>query len=230
MDFHSVELGSTPSGATNLCSISLVAKPLTFNQQSGIRFPDGTPIKNKVMNNTIDNRNIIDKYKTDLFTKWTTEMIKSDLQSKSFPYSVLMEHFVGDFTIGSVLRSGNAFGVNKMYYYGGKKSFDKRSTVGTHLYTDMIHLTDIDELLKLKEEFVFVGLENSVEKSESIYNFSWPINSLIILGEEGIGITKETLKLCDKIVYIPQYGSVRSINASSAASIAMNDYVSKYKI
>ena len=165
-----------------------------------------------------DNRNIVDKYKNDLFTKWETEMIKKDLQSKSFSYAVLMEHFVGDFTIGSVLRSGNAFGVSKMYYYGGKKSFDRRSTVGTHLYTDMVHLTSMDELLKLKKEFVFVGLENSTDRAESIYNFKWPINSLIILGEEGVGITKETLELCDKIVYIPQYGSVRSINASSAAS------------
>lgn len=173
-----------------------------------------------------DNRNIIDKYK--LFTKWTTEMVKDDLKSKTFPYAVLMEHFVGDFTIGGVLRSANAFGASKMYYYGGSKSFDKRSTVGTHLYTDIIFLKTRDDLLKLKDKFIFIGLENTPNNKESIYNFSWPINSLIILGEEGIGITDDTLKLCDKIVYIPQHGSVRSLNASSAASIAMNDYVYKY--
>jgi tRNA G18 (ribose-2'-O)-methylase SpoU len=173
-----------------------------------------------------DTRNIIDKYK--LFNRWTTEMIKEDLQTNNFPYAVLMEHFVGDFTIGGVLRSGNAFGASKMYYYGGKKSFDRRSTVGTHLYTDIIHLNTEEELLKLKNEYVFVGLENSTENKESIYDFTWPKNSLIILGEEGVGITPNTLALCDKIVYIPQYGSVRSLNASSAASIAMNDYVFKY--
>lgn len=173
-----------------------------------------------------DNRNIVDKYK--LFTKWTTEMIREDLQSKTFPYAVLMEHFVGDFTIGGVIRSGNAFGASKMYYYGGSKSFDRRSTVGTHLYTDVIHLKTIDELLKLKSEYVFIGLENTTDDKKSIYDFYWPNNSLIILGEEGIGITDETLKLCDHVVYIPQYGSVRSLNASSAASIAMNDYVQKH--
>jgi tRNA G18 (ribose-2'-O)-methylase SpoU len=35
------------------------------------------------------------------------------------------------------------------------------------------------------------------------------------------------LELCDKFVYIEQYGSVRSLNAAVASSIAMNDFVMK---
>lgn len=174
-----------------------------------------------------DNRNITDKYKHDRFTKWTTELIRKDLQQNAFPFAVLMENFQGDFNLSSVLRSCNAMNGREMFYLG-RKQYDRRGTVGTHHYTDIINIPNRDELLKLKNRYTFVALENSVAQSESIYNFAWPDNPLIIIGEEGVGITQETLQLCDRFVYIPQYGSVRSMNAAVAGSIAMNDFVSKY--
>jgi len=178
-------------------------------------------------NNSNDNRNIADRYKHDRLVKWTTEMIKSDLQQKSFPFAVMMENFVGDFNLSSVLRSCNAMNGREMFYLG-RKQYDRRGTVGTHHYTDLINVKTREELLKLKERYTFVALENSVAQAEAIYDFVWPENPLIIIGEEGVGITPETLALCDKFVYIPQYGSVRSMNAAVAGSIAMNDFVAKY--
>ena len=180
-----------------------------------------------INNNSNDNRNIVDRYKHDRLVKWTTEMIKSDLQQNSFPFAVMMENFVGDFNLSSVLRSCNAMNGREMFYLG-RKQYDRRGTVGTHHYTDLINVKTREELLKLKERYTFVALENSVAQAEPIYDFVWPENPLIIIGEEGVGITPETLELCDRYVYIPQYGSVRSMNAAVAGSIAMNDFVGKY--
>ena len=178
------------------------------------------------MNKIQSHWNVCDKYRVD-FDEWTVDLVKKDLEKNSFPYAVLMENFVGDFTIGSVLRSCNALGGSEMYYYG-KKKYDKRATVGTYHYTSMKNISNFEDLLKLKEKYVFVALENNVEDSQSIYDYNWDANSLIIVGEEGKGISEETLSICDKFIFIPQYGSVRSMNAAVAASIAMNDYVSKF--
>ena len=179
------------------------------------------------MNTTTDNRNIVDKYKNDRFTQWSTEMIKRDLQSKAFPYAVLMENFAGDFNIGTVIRSANAFNARAVYYLGNKH-YDRRGTVGTHHYTDVIHLKTRDELLKLKEEYELVALENTVPSSVALADAKHDRPPLYILGEEGVGITPETLEICDKFIHIPQYGSVRSLNAAVAGSIIINDFVSKY--
>lgn len=161
------------------------------------------------------------------FTGWATDIIKNDLKTTSHPFSVLMENFVGDFNIGSVLRSANAFNAKEMYYYGNKK-WDRRGSVGTHHYTDFIHLKDKQSLEMLKTKYTFVALENGIESTESLYDFVWPENPLIIIGEEGCGITSETLDMCDKFIHIPMFGSVRSFNAAVAGSIAMNDYIQKY--
>ena len=53
-------------------------------------------------------------------------------------------------------------------------------------------------------------------------------STLLIIGEEGVGITPETLELCDNFVFIPQFGSVRSLNAGVASGIIMNDLVTKF--
>jgi tRNA G18 (ribose-2'-O)-methylase SpoU len=175
-----------------------------------------------------DNRNVNDFYKDHRLTKWTTELIKKDLKQKAFPFAVMMENLQGDFNLGSVIRSANAFNANEVYYLG-RKRYDKRGTVGTYHYTDVKHLKDYEELKQLKEKYVFVALENTVDSAVPMAEFKWPSNALIICGEEGLGITKETLALCDSFVFIPQYGSVRSLNAAVASSIAMNHYVTQYQ-
>ena len=174
------------------------------------------------------NANIIDKYKFDRLTKWTTELIKKDLQQNSFPIAVLMENFAGDFNIGTVIRNANAFNAKEVFYLGNKH-YDRRGTVGTHHYTEVKHLPSIEALTLLKEHYTLVGLENSVAGAVSLDKFEWPSNSLLIIGEEGVGITSDTLALCDHFVYIPQYGSVRSLNAGVASGIALNDFVTKHQ-
>jgi TrmH family RNA methyltransferase len=174
-----------------------------------------------------DTRNVLDKYKDERLVKWTTELIRQDLQSKAFPYAVLMENFQGDFNLSSVIRSTNAFNGREVFFLGNKQ-WDRRGTVGTHHYTDVKRLKNRDELLKLKDTYTFVALENTVSSSVSLGDFEWPHNPLLILGEEGVGITTETLALCDHCVFIPQFGSVRSLNAAVAGSIAMNDFVTKF--
>lgn len=176
---------------------------------------------------TTDNRNITDNYKHDRLTKWTTELIKKDLQQKAFPYAVLMENFAGDFNIGTVVRNANAFN-SRCVYYLGNRHYDRRGTVGTHHYTDVKHLRTRDELVQLKKDYTLVGVENTISSAVSLDRFEWSSNTLLIIGEEGVGITPETIELCDQFVYIPQFGSVRSLNAGVASGIIMNDFVTKY--
>ena len=177
--------------------------------------------------NGIENWNITDKYKHDRLTKWTKELIKKDLQQTAFPYAVMMENWLGDFNLSCVIRSANAFNARAVYYLG-RKHYDRRGTVGTHNYTDVIHLSTRDQLLKLKEDYELVAVENTVDSAVALADAKYERPPLFILGEEGVGITAETLEVCDKFVFINQYGSVRSLNAAVAGSIIMNDFVTKY--
>jgi tRNA G18 (ribose-2'-O)-methylase SpoU len=179
------------------------------------------------MDTNTDNRNITDFYKHDRLTKWTTELIKKDLQSKAFPYAVAMENLLGDFNLSSVIRSANGFNAKEVYYIGNKH-YDRRGTVGTHHYTDVIHLKKHEQLLELKEKYEIVGVENTIAGAIRLDRIEYTKPVLFLLGEEGVGLTQEAIEICDRFVFIQQYGSVRSLNAAVAGSIIMNDFVTKY--
>jgi len=163
---------------------------------------------------------------TDNYKSWDLEDIKQDLRMKAHPFAVLMEHWKGDFNISTMIRNANAFNAAQVFYIG-KKRFDRRGAVGTHHYVDLNYLNDISELLKLKENYVFVGLDNNVDRCVPMETFEWPPNALMIFGEEGEGISPLLSKHCDYIVSIKQFGSVRSLNVGTSSGIAMYDWVLK---
>jgi 23S rRNA (guanosine2251-2'-O)-methyltransferase len=166
-------------------------------------------------------RNVRDCYK-DV----PTEEVKKDLQAKALPMVVLIANVEGDFNLASIIRSANNFNLSAVYYYG-KKKFDKRAALGTHHYTKVVHLS-LEEVDLMRQLRWFIGLENNVDKPvKDLRLFKWPERACLVVGEENAGIPSELLERCDYLVEIPSMGSVRSLNAASAASIAMYDYVSK---
>ena len=164
-------------------------------------------------------RNVIDRYKN-----WSTESIKRDLQRTSNPFAVCMEHWQGDFNISTLIRNANAFNAEKVFYLG-KKRFDRRGTVGSHHYVDLVFLDgSVSKLVDLKKQYTFVAIDNNVPNTYKLGNFNWAELKkppLLIFGEEGVGLTKETLKLADYTVEIPQFGSVRSLNVGTSSGIVM---------
>lgn len=167
--------------------------------------------------------NVIDEFKNK-----SLEEIRCILQDRAFPFAVAMEHMSGDFNLGTVFRNANAFGAKEVFYIGGSRSWDRRSAVGVQNYLQFTHLKTIDDVLVLKDKYTFIGLDN-VPGSVPMETFEWPKNTLMILGEEGPGLTKEITDHCKAIVSITQYGSVRSLNAGCASAIAMYDFIRKFK-
>lgn len=171
-------------------------------------------------------RNVIDEFK-----ELSNEDIREKLQQRSNGFAVLMTHVTGDFNIGTVLRSANFHGARE-FFYCGKKKFDRRGCVGVHNYTRMQYLDDPQNILQLKDRYTLVGLENNIPGTVSIHGFGWnlPRPPCIVVGEECSGIAGDVLGMCDVLVEIPNFGSVRSMNVGVAASIAMYDFISKKRV
>ena len=168
-------------------------------------------------------RNVIDRYKN-----WSTESIKRDLQRTANPFAVCMEHWQGDFNISTLIRNANAFNAEKVFYLG-KKRFDRRGTVGSPHYVDLVFLDGgVSELVDLKNKYTIVAIDNNVPNTRKLNEFNWQSLEkppLMVFGEEGVGLTKETLKIADYSVEIPQYGSVRSLNVGTSSGILMYSFL-----
>jgi tRNA G18 (ribose-2'-O)-methylase SpoU len=172
-----------------------------------------------------ETRNIIDHYKY-----WNDDAIRADLDDKRFNYSVICCNIGNDFNIATVIRNANAFLAKEVVIYGNKK-YDRRGTVGTHHYTNFRHVRAIGDLGYFLESrrrcgsVQLIGIDNVNHASPiNDFKFDSQVHYIMVFGQEQIGIPEDVLGMCDHILYIPQYGSVRSINVGSASAVAMNCY------
>jgi tRNA G18 (ribose-2'-O)-methylase SpoU len=172
-----------------------------------------------------DTRNVANEFKG-----MSNEDIKNIIQSRTFPFAGLCQYVQKDFNLSSTLRSMNGLGGRKLYYLGPQKQWDRRGSQGTHWYTDLVHIKDIDGVKLLKEEYSFIGVDN-IEGSVDIMDFVYPTEKpiLFIFGEEGGGLLPEIIEMCDHLVQIAMFGSVRSFNQAAASTVVMNDFVTKYR-
>jgi tRNA G18 (ribose-2'-O)-methylase SpoU len=166
-------------------------------------------------------RNVADHLKDK-----SEEEIRQLLRATQHSFAVLMEHLIGDFNFGTVVRNANAFNAREVFYLGDKK-WDRRSAVGVHHYTPVQWLPTLDSLIKLRDQYVLVGVDN-VPGAIPLRGYQWPDNALMLFGEEGVGLTPTCLSLCQDVVGIEMYGSVRSLNCGVASGIVMHDFVEKH--
>lgn len=163
-------------------------------------------------------RNVADKFKS-----MPDEEVRAELKRTANPFAVCFENWTGDFNISTGVRNANAFNAEAVYYVGNKK-WDRRGAVGVHNYTDVIFLPTVDDLAALKSKYHFIGVDN-VPGSIDIATHMWETNSLLIFGEEGTGLTPAMQAMCDVIVEIPMFGSVRSLNCGTTSGIVMYDFI-----
>lgn len=172
----------------------------------------------------MDTRNVIDHYKY-----WSNDAIKAALDEVRLPFVVVCENFAHDFNISTVVRNVNAFTAKEVWIVGRRK-YDKRGAVGTYNYVHVKYAPTTEEVIELyrAQGYAIIAVDMT-DDAIDIGCFDWPEKSLMIFGQEQLGVSQEALDLADHIVYIPQYGSTRSLNVGVASGIAMHTYCELHK-
>lgn len=167
-----------------------------------------------------DRRNVLDKYRY-----WTVEAIKKSLAESSNRLCIAIENWQHDFNIGTIVRTANAFNVEKVFIIG-KKHWNRRGAMVTDRYMDIIQLETIDNfILQMKKDGKRVIAVDIVPGAKSLSSTKMPNNSVLVFGSEGPGISDRLLDLADDIVAIEQFGSTRSVNVGVAAGIVMYEWL-----
>lgn len=128
--------------------------------------------------------------------------------------------------VGSIFRSCDAFGVEKLYLTGitgtpPRKEIAKVA-LGSEHRVAWEHVEDVLELVRrLKSEgCTIVALDNRPQ-AVPIDQFCPIGQNAIILGNEVEGIELDVLDQCDTLVEIPMKGRKQSLNVSVATGIAL---------
>lgn len=170
-----------------------------------------------------DKRNVVDHFKY-----WNREAINAALDCKRHKFSVAMEHWTRDLNIGSFIRNSNAFLARETHYIGIRQ-YDRRGTVGTHHYSRLQHHRSTSAFIEQAKgnNYTILAVDN-VDGAKSIETYDLPEMSMFVFGEESNGITDQMREAADDLIYIKQYGSVRSLNAGVASGIVMYEWVKQH--
>ncbi len=154
--------------------------------------------------------------------------------------SIIAHNIRSTHNVGSILRTADGFGVDKVFITGyspyPKATSDQRlphiaekldkqidkTSLGAQHSVPWEHRDDPYEIIsELRSGGTkIIGLEQS-PTSVPLPEFEVPQNVAILLGEEVSGIEANLLELCDKVVEIPMFGKKESFNVSVATAICL---------
>src|SRR5699024_3213406 len=104
----------------------------------------------------------------------------------------------------------------------GRRRWNRRGAMVTDRYLHVFHHPDAASFLAWAREAgrVVVAIDN-VPGSRPLEHRELPREAVLVLGEEGPGLSEELRAGAADLLHITQHGSTRSINAGAAAGIAM---------
>ena len=136
---------------------------------------------------------------------------------------VILENIQDPSNLGTILRSAEAFGINNIILshncvdiYSPKVL---RGSMGAIFRIDFISSPDLVSFIKELPMKTYATVPDKSAKKITDIDFS--TGAALIIGNEGNGISNELLKSCDEKITIPMNGMAESLNAATAASIAM---------
>jgi TrmH family RNA methyltransferase len=132
--------------------------------------------------------------------------------------------------LGTLIRSADAFGASGVIVTGhGVDLYDPatvRATVGSFFAVPSIALPSHKEVAEWTTEvrWSYPGLQivgTSAQAESRLREVDWGSEIVLVVGNEASGLSHAYRELCDSIVGIPMRGTVTSLNAAVAASIAL---------
>lgn len=161
------------------------------------------------------------------------EELRAIRKADLLPFAVCAINITGDLNLGIMMRSACLLGAERFIIFG-RHSYDRRTTVGSHNYMEIVKAGSIDRgggldidykefeptLAKYNYHPVFLETGGEpLDKFHFVHTFG-DTDPCLVFGNEGLGIPA-WLMVNHPVVSVPQGGVLRSFNVSAAASIAM---------
>ena len=141
------------------------------------------------------------------------------------PFILIADEIEDPHNLGALIRSAEIAGCHGVIIPKRRAvavtEIVSKVSVGATEYMPIARVNNINETIReLKEKGVWiVGTDGSADTLYYEQDLTGPI--AIVVGSEGRGMNKLTMKSCDFLVKIPMMGKITSLNASVSGGIVM---------
>ena len=132
--------------------------------------------------------------------------------------------------ISTIARTASAMAAQKLVLCGNASLISKIARDGIESLEVSIHRTLPPVIKRLKADgYRAVGLEQTTD-SQSLHEFRFERRTVLVVGNERLGINEDVLSLLDDVIEIPVWGMPHSYNAASATNMALYEYGRQYPL
>lgn len=158
-----------------------------------------------------------------------TDVDSTEPAGERLPLRFVLDNIRSAFNVGSILRTADGLGVERVHLCGYTPTPDEDKTARTALGAQ--HAVEweasgkISELLsEMKNSgWRLVALETSSKALELAEPFE-QVPTVFVFGNERFGLGSEVLSLCDEVRRLPLRGTKNSLNVGVAAAIAAYEW------
>ena len=149
--------------------------------------------------------------------------------SRDSGYALIMaaDHITDEGNLGALIRAAAFFRTHGLILPRDRsakvtENVLKRSA-GSSIYVPVTRVVNLCRTLDIlnKKGFWIIGAAG--EGPESIYEFDWKRDLVLVLGSEGKGLSRSVRERCHQLVSIPAVGPVDSLNISMAGGVILSE-------
>ncbi len=148
------------------------------------------------------------------------------------PLYVVLDNLRSAFNVGAVFRLCDALRATGLFLCGYTAHPPHlklaKTSLGTVDYVPWKHFGDtLEAVAWLRERHIPVWGAETCSHAVRFDRARWPAAVAIVLGNEALGVSREVLDSCDRVVEIPQFGYKNSLNVAAACAVLGFRFVEK---
>jgi|TARA_R110000737_G_scaffold350849_2_gene391139 TrmH family RNA methyltransferase len=145
------------------------------------------------------------------------------IEPKKEDFTLVLDQIQDPGNLGTIIRLADWFGLTKIVC--SKDTVDCfnskviQASMGSIFRVKLIY-TDLEEYLKNTNLPIFGALLNG----NNVYQTQLPQKAILVMGNEGNGLSESVQNLVNQKVTIPKFGGAESLNVSIATSILLSEF------
>ena len=153
---------------------------------------------------------------------------KGNLSPRSVETHVILDNLRSLYNVGSIFRTAEAAGINKLHLCGMTPTPDNPRLEKTSIGAEKMvaweyHKNALVATKRLREQGFSLWAIEGGEEAGSIFETEAPHDSqkiVLVIGNELAGVDPDILAICERNLYIPMGGQKESLNVTVAFGIA----------
>lgn len=153
----------------------------------------------------------------------------SSRQPGKAPLLVLTDGVEDPHNMGAIIRTAECAGATAVLipkrHNAPINTTVAKTSAGAIEFVPLVQVGNVAQAIKRLKEQGFWVLGADMKGEQTMYEADLTAPIVLVIGNEGKGLSRLTKELCDVLVTIPMYGQLNSLNASVAAALLLYEAV-----